>query len=84
MNEFLKFFDKKVRYFPMHLDIGYSKVCDWTIAIYKQDCASDYPDASHNGIDVIIVSVSDCDMELCFAKAQVELKKWLLEYEGGY
>lgn len=26
----------------------------------------------------------DGDMELCFAKAHVALKEWLLENEGGY
>lgn len=84
MNEFLTFFDEICSHFPMHLEIGYSKVCDWTILIYKKGCANDYPNAYHDGDDVIIVQVSDCDMELCFAKAHVELKEWLSEYEGGY
>lgn len=77
MNEFLKFFDKKVKVYPMHLEVRYCKICDWTILIYKKGCADD-------GTDLVIADVQDCDMELCFAKAHVELKNWLLEYEGGY
>ena len=84
MNEFLKFFDDKTKDFPMHLEITYSKICDWNILIYKKGCADDYPKARRNGEDVVIVDSNDCDMELCFAKAHVELKKWLLEFNGGY
>lgn len=84
MNEFLKFFDKKANIFPMHLKISYSKICDWNILIYKKGCANDYPNARCNGDDVIIVCESDGDMELCFAKAYVALKEWLIEFDGGY
>lgn len=31
-----------------------------------------------------IVDESDCDMELCFARAHVKLKEWLSEFNGGY
>jgi len=84
MSEFLTFFDEKVKSFPMHLDIYYSKIMSWVITVTKKDCASDYPDSPHDGNDVIIVEVNEPDMSLAFAKAQVELKEWLLEYEGGY
>ena len=84
MNEFLKFFDEKAKDFPMHLEIAYSKICDWNINIYKRGCAGDYHNAKRDGDNVVIVNVSDCDMELCFAKAHVELKEWLSEFEGGY
>ena len=77
MEDFLKFFDEKVRYYPMHLKIYYSKIMDWCIDIYKKGCAPD-------GGDLDIASVQSCDMELCFAKAHVALKEWLLENEGGY
>ena len=52
MNEFLKFFDDKTKDFPMHLEIAYSKICDWNILIYKKGCADDYPKARCNGEDV--------------------------------
>ena len=84
MNEFLKFFDKKAETFPMHLQINYCKICDWKICVYKTGCKEDYPNARHDGNDVIIVDVQDGDMELAFAKAQVQLKEWLSEFNGGY
>lgn len=77
MSEFLKFFDNKVKDYPMHMEIHYSKIMDWCICIYKKGCG-------RNNGDLEIISVQDCDMELCFAKAQVELKEWLLENQGGY
>lgn len=84
MQDFLKFFDEKAQDFPMHLEITYSKICDWCISIYKKGCAEDYPNSKRIGNDAIVVSVQDCDMELCFAKAHVALKEWLLEYNSGY
>ena len=52
--------------------------------IYKKGCAADYPNAEHRGDDVVIVQEQDLDMELCFARAHVALKEWLVEYAGGY
>ena len=62
----------------MHLKINYSKMNNWSIYIYH---------CGEKGTDIKIieiVNVSDCDMELCFAKAQVQFKEWLLENNGGY
>ena len=84
MNDFLKFLDEKLKYFPMHVEIGYNKICDWTIYIYKQGCADDYPKSPKSGNDAVIVDEQDSDMELCFARAHVALKEWLLENESGY
>lgn len=85
MNEFLKFFDEHTKSFPMHLAIHYSKITDWCIAIYKIGCADMYPNerTTPEG-DVIIAQVSDLDIELCFAKAYIQLKKWLRRCNGGY
>ena len=77
MADFLRFFDDIVKRYPMHLEITYSKVTDWGIRIYRKGCAD-------GGSDVEIVDVQDCDMELCFATAQVQLKNWLCDTEGGY
>lgn len=84
MNDFLKFFNEKKNDFPMHMEIYYSKIMDWCISITKKGCAENYPGAKANGDDVEIVNVQDADMELCFARAHVALKDWLLEYMGGY
>lgn len=77
MNELLKFFDKKVMDYPMHMQIYYSKNVDWCIKVWKKGCGE-------NGQDINIVNVECCDMELCFAQAHVQLKQWLMENEGGY
>ena len=80
MDDFMKFFE----YFPMHFEIGYNKPSDWMICIYKQGCADDYQKSKRNGNDAVIVDEQASDMELCFARAHVALKEWLLENEGGY
>lgn len=84
MNDFLKFLKEKVSDFPMHVDIHYDRTADWVIRIYKKGCAEDYPESKNNGNDAIIVFEQDLDMELCFAKAHIALKEWLLNNEGGY
>lgn len=77
MSDFLKFFAEKVRYYPMHLEVYYSKITDWSIHVWRNGTGD-------NGEDEEIVFVQGCDAELVFAKAQVELKEWLSEHEGGY
>ena len=72
MDDFLRFFDKVRSRIPMHIEIGYSSVVDWMIVIYE---GQSYAES---------VNVQNCDMELCFAMAQVELKEWLLKECGGY
>ena len=84
MTDFLKFFDEKTRDFPMHMEIYYSKMMDWCITIVKKGCAQDYPNAHLDGSDVVLVSEQDPDMELCFAKAHVALKNWLITFNAGY
>lgn len=84
MDDFLRFFDKLTKHFPVHLEIGYNKTSDYCIYIYKKGCAEDYPNAKHFGNDVVLVLEQDSDIELCFAKAHVALKQWLMEFEGGY
>ena len=77
MQEFMQFFNSKTKDYPMHLEIYYSKVMDWCIHVYKKGCGD-------NGSDLEILYIQESDIELCFAKAQVELKEWLLENKGGY
>lgn len=61
----------------MHLEIYFSKTMNWCICIYRQFCGE-------SGEDLTLVDVTSCDMEFAFAKAQVQLKNWFLENEGGY
>jgi hypothetical protein len=71
MIDFLLFIENLVTRYPVHVEISYSKVCDWIVHIWKA------------GVDDICC-IQDSDMELAFAKAHVALKEWLLEHEGGY
>ena len=84
MSDFLKFVAEKVKDFPMHVEISYSRTCDWTIYIFNAGCSRDYPKAMCVGDDVVIVHEQDCDLQYCCAKAHVALKDWLMEFDGGY
>ena len=77
MNEFLVFFRDVVKHYPMHLEIAYSKTIDWSITVWRKGCGK-------HGEDAVILNIQNCDMEFAFAKAQIELKEWLLSHEGGY
>lgn len=84
MSDFLLFMDELVKRFPLHIIISYNKTADWVISVYKKNCADDYPNSPKDGKDAKVCFEQDCDMELAFAKANVAVKKWLLENEGGY
>ena len=84
MADFLKFVDDLRHYFPVHVEIYYSKIMDWCITITKKGCASDYPESMHDGNDAVLVQEQSGDMELVFARAHVRLKEWLLEHNDGY
>lgn len=75
--KFLEFFEKVQEYSPMHLEIYYSKIMDWCLKIYKKQCGKD-------GKDLVIFDEQSCDKDLLFARAEVALKEYLLENEGGY
>lgn len=51
----------------MHLEITYSKVTDWGVRVWRRGTAYD-------GDDEELVNVQDCDAEMCFATAHVQLK----------
>ena len=84
MDDFLNFIDYLVKRFPVHVEIYYSKICDWCITVTKKGCAEDYPDSESVGNDALLCREQDGDMQLCFAKAHVAVKEWLLEHERGY
>ena len=76
MHDFLKFYDSIQHGKGWALQIYHSSIVDWSISLgYK---------LTHPKHGEEIFSVQHCDMKLAFAKAQVALKEWLLENEGGY
>lgn len=70
MQDFLMFYNRVCYENKLRLEIYNSRTVDWSIRIFQED--------------VRIVQVTDVDMELTFAKAQIELKKWFIETKGGY
>lgn len=84
MSDFLIFIDDLVHRFPLHVSITYSKTTDWEVYIYKKNCAEEYPDSLKDGNDAVLCHVQSGDIEYAFAQAQVEVKNWLIENEGGY
>ena len=78
MQEFLKFFDDRVKNnSSLHLEVNYSRPSDWYVRIWKQGCGK-------NGEDILIFAKNHPDIEYVFASAQVALKDWLMEKECGY
>ena len=84
MNDFFEFIDKLSDRSKIHVEIDYSHIIDWCIYVYKKDCASDYPGTPCRGNNAILCAVQSNDMKYAFAKAQTEIKDWLLKFEGGY
>lgn len=76
MGDFLKYFNKVVRDYPMHLEIYYSKITEWSIRIWRKGCGE-------NGKDIEIFNDQGyCNAEYLFAKAHVALVDWLSDNEG--
>lgn len=77
-DEFFRFFNDMIsRGNYMHLEIGYNKVADYCISVYLKGMGE-------NGKDLGIAWAQNCDVNLAFAKAYYELKKWLADNRGGY
>ena len=76
MSDFLRFYNSIKGNRGWALEIYHSSIMDWCITIGFK--------VTHPKHGDTLIRVQCCDMELCFAKAHVELKEWLLENEGGY
>lgn len=75
MEDFLRFYNQ-VKKSSWTLEIYNSSIIDWRITIGFI--------SMHTKHGETIIDVQDCDIEYVFAKAQVLLKDWLTENEGGY
>lgn len=76
MSDFLKFYNSIKSNHSFALEIYHSSIMDWCITIGYKVTSIKHGET--------IIHVQSCDMELVFAMAQVELKNWLSENEGGY
>ncbi|ADZ82693.1 hypothetical protein [Cellulosilyticum lentocellum] len=76
MEAFLKFFNSIADDNGFNLEVYYSSIVDWSIKVgYK---------CTNKNHGETVIDVQDCDMEFAFAKAQVQLKEWMIKNKGGY
>lgn len=57
----------------LSINVGHNRVADWCVSI-----------TAYGDRDKDIVATQSCDLSLALAEAEVELKKWLSENNGGY
>ncbi len=76
MSDFLLFYDSIKNNHGFDLQISHNSISDWCIVIGFK--------ITHHRCGEVIVDIQDCDMQLAFAKAQVQLKQWLTDNCGGY
>lgn len=75
--DFLQWFDEVVGSTPMHFELTYSKHTDWFIYIWRKGTGKD--DANEE-----IFRCMDIDLSLLFAKAEIAVKEYLTDTNGGY
>lgn len=76
VEEFLRFYNSKSYDRGWKLEVYHSSIMDWCITVgYK---------TTHSKHGEKIIHVQHCDIDYAFAKAQVEIKEWLSDNEGGY
>lgn len=76
METFLRWFHEIRDTYGFCIEIYSSSIMDWCIKVgYKSTMPQ------HG---TVVILIQDCDVDLAFAKAQVKLKDWLMENEGGY
>lgn len=76
MKEFLEVYGRHHLRLGFNLEIYHSSITDWCITVgYK------LTNPKHGEE---IVKIQESDYEYALAKAQIALKDWLLENDGGY
>ena len=60
-----------------HFGLTYSSITDWILCVYKSGCGD-------KGKDLEIFKESNCDLQYLISKAEVTMKDWLSEHNGGY
>lgn len=56
--------------YTMHLELTYSKTCDWRLHIWKKGCGSD-------GGDLEICNIQDCDLRSVLEEGAYFVKQYL-------
>jgi hypothetical protein len=71
MTDLMEVYDRHASRLGLKMELYHSNIVDWRIIIKKP-----------NG--EFIVDVQHCDYKYVLAKAEVDLKNWLSEYNDGY
>lgn len=59
---------------PLHFDLSYGHICDFSLEIYKRS----------GDKDEMIYSGQDGDLSLLLSRGEVTLKEWCAKNNGGY
>jgi len=77
MEKFLEFMEEQCYKNGWYFDLYYSSIMDWYVTVgYK----ATHP--KHN--EDPFIHIQSCDLRLAIAKAEVEMKEWLSDNQGGY
>lgn len=68
-------YDRHAAKLGLKLELYHSNIVDWRITIEKRKTLED---------GEVIIDVQHCDFEYVLAKAEVGLKDWLSEHNGGF
>ncbi|OMF70493.1 hypothetical protein [Paenibacillus glucanolyticus] len=71
MTELFELYDRHATRLGLKIEMYHSNIVDWRITI-------------ENPNGELIVNVQHCDYKYVLAKAEVGLKEWLSENNGGY
>jgi len=75
MTDLFETYDQHAAGLGLRMEIYHSSIVDWRITIEKRKTLTEGD---------LIVDVQHCDYKYALAKAEVELKEWLSENNGGY
>jgi hypothetical protein len=76
LNDLFEVYNRHAARLGLTMEIYHSSIVDWIIKIEQKETR--FRKGS------IIVNIQHSDYQYALAKAQVELKEWLLENDGGY
>lgn len=75
MTGLLEVYDRHALRLGLKMEIYHSSIIDWHVTIEKRNSLTE---------SYVIVDVQHCDYKYVLAKAEVQLKEWLTEHNGGY
>lgn len=75
MTDLMEVYDRHALRLGLKMELYHSNIIDWHITIEKRKSLTECE---------LIVDVQHCDYKYVLSKAEVQLKEWLSEHNGGY